>query len=227
MSYHSLLLLCWNIMIAVTAAHGELRIQDLQISASDGSGADRFGSTIAVSNGVAVVGHNQDDDYGDDTGSAYLFDTFTGTQTAKLLSSDAAAGDHFGEAVSITGNKVLIGESWDDDNGGLSGSAYIFDAHAGSQLRKLTPTVGMAGEFFGSAVGIAGNVAIVGAHGNKDNGTYAGAAYLFDVTTGQQLFKIKPDDGAALDNFGERIAITDGMAIVGAPSDDDNGPLSR
>ena len=52
----------------------------------------------------------RDDDGGDGSGSAYIF-VRSGTswsQQAKLEASDAAAGDNFGGAVSISGNNVML-----------------------------------------------------------------------------------------------------------------------
>jgi hypothetical protein len=53
------------------------------------------------------------------------------------------------------------------------------------------------GDQFGHAVGATLGIAIVGSVLDDDNGNNAGAAYLFDVTTGQQTFKLLANDGAA------------------------------
>ena len=60
----------------------------------------------------------RDDDGGDGSGSAYIF-VRSGTswsQQAKLEASDAAAGDNFGGAVSISGNNVIVGAPFNDDS---------------------------------------------------------------------------------------------------------------
>ena len=44
----------------------------------------------------------------------------------KLLASDAGGWENFGCSVSINGDTAVIGAKWDDDNGGSSGSAYVF-----------------------------------------------------------------------------------------------------
>ena len=46
----------------------------------------------------------------------------------KLLASDGAADDRFGNSVSIDGDYAIVGALWDDDNGSDSGSAYVFSA---------------------------------------------------------------------------------------------------
>ncbi len=55
-----------------------------------------------------------------------MFDATTGEQLHKLTAVDAAAGDLFGQSVSVNGNTVVIGARQDDDVGDNSGSAYIF-----------------------------------------------------------------------------------------------------
>ena len=51
-------------------------------------------------------------------------------QIFKLLASDGAERDWFSRSVAISGATAIIGANGDDDNGELSGSAYLFDAAA-------------------------------------------------------------------------------------------------
>ena len=182
---------------------------------------DQFG-IVGISGTTAIVGAFDDDDNGSASGSAYLFDAITGLQIAKLLPNDGAAGDWFGMSVAIDGNIAIVGAWRDDDNGDNSGSAYLFDATTGQQIAKLMPDDGEAEDHFGWQVAISGTIAIVGAIGthNDDN---SGSAYLFDTTTGQQIAKFLPDDGAAGDGFGSSVAISGTTAIVGAVWEDENG----
>jgi len=48
-----------------------------------------------------------------------------GADEVKLTASDGAAGDLFGNSVSISGDYVLVGAHGDDNSGNESGSAYI------------------------------------------------------------------------------------------------------
>ena len=70
----------------------------------------------------------RDDDNGTDSGSAYLFDTSSGAQIAKLLPIDGAADARFGYSIAIDNKVVAVGAFLDDDNGFDSGSAYLFVA---------------------------------------------------------------------------------------------------
>ncbi len=193
---------------------------------SDGVTGDLFGWSIAIDNGIVAVGAYGDDDNGTDSGSVYLFDASTGVQLAKLLSNDGAAEDSFGSALAISNGIVAAGAFQDDDNGTRSGSAYLFDASTGLQLAKLLPSDGALQRRFGGSIAIDNTFVVVGSIGNDDNGTFSGAAYLFDVATGVQLAKLLPDDGARWDTFGISIAIDNGVIAIGANGDSDNGPDS-
>ena len=199
---------------------------EVKLLASDGAAGDSFGASVAISDTTAIVGAFGGDDNGADSGSAYLFDAATGSEIAKLVPGDGAADDQFGWSVAISGTTAIIGAPGDDDNGLFSGSAYLIDTTTGSQVAKLLPVDGAALDSFGYSVAISGTIAIVGAPISDDNGAASGSAYLFDVTTGSQIAKLLPGDGAAADQFGVSVAISGTIAIVGASGDDDNGTQS-
>ena len=103
-----------------------------KLTASDAAAGDYFGSSVAISGDTALVGARYDDDDGDNSGSAYLYQRQADgswSETAKLTASDAAAGDYFGYSVSISGDTALVGARYDDDDGDESGSAYLYDIY--------------------------------------------------------------------------------------------------
>ncbi|MEE8155192.1 MAG: FG-GAP repeat protein [Phycisphaerales bacterium] len=206
-----------------TPAHADLGDQLAKLLPDDGAAFDRFGYSVAISGTTAIVGAVGDDDNGEDSGSAYFFDITTGRQIAKLLPNNGAAGDAFGISVAISGTTTIVGATGDDDNGEVSGYAYLFDTITGRQLFKLLADDGAGGDRFGGSVAISGAIAIVGAWRDDNNGSGSGSAYLFDTTTGRQIAKFLADDGAAGDEFGGRVAISGAIAIVGASRNDDNG----
>jgi len=104
--------------------------------------------------------------------------------------------------------------------------AQAAHADVGDQLFKLLPNDGAAADYFGWSVAISGTTAIVAAPGDDDNGRNSGSAYFFDITSGKQLFKLLPNDGAESKAFGYSVAISGDTAIVGAKNDDDNGNFS-
>ena len=57
----------------------------------------------------------------------YDYDGMSWSQSAKLLAADGAVGDRFGISVSLSGDRALVGAYLDNDIGGASGSAYVYD----------------------------------------------------------------------------------------------------
>ena len=119
-------------LVVVGAARADWPEQD-KLTASDGAATDQFGLFVSISGDYAIVGSPRDDDKGTDSGSAYIFKRHgtNWTQEAKLLASDGAADDYFGYSVSISGDYAIVGAYGNNDNGGNSGSAYIFYRNEG------------------------------------------------------------------------------------------------
>ncbi|MGB0686331.1 MAG: hypothetical protein ACPGQD_09190, partial [Planctomycetota bacterium] len=80
-----------------------------KLIALDGASGDRFGSSIALGGGLAVVGAPRDGDRGVDSGSVYVFDAQSGAQLAKLVAPDGADGDQFGCAVAVGSGRIVVG----------------------------------------------------------------------------------------------------------------------
>ena len=196
---------------------------DKKLLTSDGAADDQFGLSVSLSGNRALVGSRFDDDNGNNSGSAYIFDVTTGNFLQKLTPPDGAAGDQFGISVSLSGNRALVGSRLDNDNGTNSGSAYLFDVTTGNLLQKLKASDGAADDRFGFSVSLSGNMALVGSRLDDDNGSNSGSAYLFDVTTGNLLQKLTPLDGAAGDQFGFSVSLSGNTALVASYLDDDNG----
>jgi hypothetical protein len=212
---------------------GEDWVQQVKITADDRDDGDNFGSSVSICGDYAIVGaHDGDDENGDRSGSAYIFvrDGEDWVQQAEITAEDGAEGDWFGTSVSIEGDYAIVGACWDDDNGGRSGSAYIFirDDENWIQQEKITANDGAEGDSFGNEVSINSDYAIVGARWDDDNGSQSGSAYIF-VRDGEnwiQQEKITADDGSERDNFGTSVSIDGDYAIVGAFWDDENGGRS-
>ena len=92
---------------------------------------------------------------------------------------------------------------------------------------KLDPVNGASLEFYGESVAISADTAVIGARGDDDLGTNAGAAYVY-VRSGskwKRQAKLFASDGAQSDGFGN-VTICGHTIVVGAPGDDDNGSNS-
>ncbi len=203
--------------------------QQAKLTAADAGVLDNFGAAVAIDAESVVVGSPGDDEGADlSRGSAYVYTRsgVTWTQQAKLVAADAAAGDLFGNSVSIDLDTVAIGAPLDDDTASDSGSGHLFTRTAGAwtQQAKLVASDPEAGDRFGFSIGVDGNRTVVGADREGAAGSQAGAAYVFDRAGASwpQTTKLLASDSAVGDQFGYSVDIN-GRMVIGAHLDDDRG----
>ena len=195
---------------------GSVWTQQAYLKAANSGAGDTFGRSVAAfGEMVAVSADGEDgsgrgvnpasDELGLSSGAAYAFirSGTTWTQQAYIKASNAEDFDSFGEAMSLSGNVLVVGANSEDgtnsgvnpaDSNGLSsaGAAYVF-LHSGStwsQTAYLKASQVGNTDSFGAAVAAAGDTVVIGAVGEDGNGnginpavdelaTDAGAAYVF------------------------------------------------
>lgn len=149
--------------------------REATLVADDGAAGDRFGWSVGIHDGTAIVGAPGDDDV---RGSAYIFTRQADggwAQIEKLLAMDGEAGDEFGTTVSIFDNTLIVGAPGDD---GGKGSVYVFesDGNEWEEKYQLGAEDGVAGDLFGrSGIDMHNNTVVIGAAGR-------GAAYIIDLS---------------------------------------------
>ena len=196
--------------------------QKAKLVASDGVMNDQFGYSVAISGNYVIIGSLYNIS---NSGSAYIFKRNSDeswTQKAKLRASDADINDKFGNAVSISGDYVVIGALEDKENGIESGSAYIFKRNANeswTQKAKLLASDGEDYGRFGGSVSISGDDLIIGADGDNDQGANSGSAYIYKRNPDEswtQKAKLLASDGTGDDRFGYSVAISGDDVVIGA-----------
>ena len=222
--------------------------EDAKLTASDAEKFDSFGVSVSVSGETVVVGAWLDNagcppsfSESCNSGSAYVFvrpaGGWTGnlTEDAKLMASDAAFEDRFGNGVSVSGETVVVGASLNDDAGSDSGSAYVFERPGGgwsgnlTEDAKLTASDAAAGDLFGAFVSVSGETVVVGAFLDDDAGSNSGSAYVFVRPGGGWLGDLTEDakmtasDAALGDQFGFSVSVSGETVAVGARGNDDAG----
>jgi len=209
---------------------GNSWIEEAKLLASDGASGDWFGNSISISSDTIVVGAWFDGDNGYRSGAAYVFhnDGSEWIEETKLLASDGAEYDRFGESVSIDGDVIVIGTSEDDDNGDRSGSAYVFryDGNSWIEEAKLLASDGAADDYFGLSVSISGDATVIGANGDDDGGSGSGSAYVYRNDGNGNWFeeaKLLASDRAPFDRFGNSVSIQGEFIVVGTDGDDNIG----
>ncbi|MFC2138390.1 T9SS type A sorting domain-containing protein [Bacteroidota bacterium] len=191
--------------------------QVARLTASDSAANNYFGISLDIAGDIIVVGSENDTVYVYEKPVSGWVDA---TETAKLTSS--IGGGNFGCSVGISGDVIVVGANMDQNNG----AAYIFlkpvsDWTDGTEDAKLTTSDLAYLDGFGGAVSISGDLIIVGAKNDDDNGSFSGSAYIFEKpVTGwvsdTETAKLLPSDGSADAKFGKSVSISGGVAIVGA-----------
>ena len=215
---------------AQSPAVGEQFTQQQQLTAADGAALDQFGTVVAISGDTAIVGAPYDSIGGNShQGSVYVFvrSGSTWTQQAQLIASDGASGDEFGWSVALDGDTAVIGADADDVFANTDqGSAYVFvrSGTTWTQQAHLFANDGSGTDrdFFGNAVAVQGDTAIVGAYLDDFlTNVNQGSAYVFvrSGTTWTLQQHLLAADGAAVDEFGSSVALDGETAVVGAWSD--------
>ncbi|MEM7247362.1 MAG: thrombospondin type 3 repeat-containing protein [Acidobacteriota bacterium] len=134
--------------------------------------AGGFGASVAVAGDLIVVGAPEDDDRNDDAGAVYVFQRDAGDpdawgEVAKLAAIDARRTQGFGHDVALAGDLLVVGAPGDDALGTDNGAAYVLRRDASSpigwvQLTKLTDDDAEDDDRFGTGVGLADDVIVVG-----------------------------------------------------------------
>ena len=183
------------------------------ITASDGSADDEFGSRVAVGNNRIVVGVSVVE-------SVYIYN-LDGTNQVKLTPQYPSL-DRFGTSVAVGSGRIVVGSPYKQIGSNTDqGSAYIFDLD-GNQLGILTASDGAVNDShdeFGYSVAVGFGRIVVGVRGGYDSGTNPGLAYIYDLD-GNNEVRIIASDAAGFDEFGYSVAVGSGRIVVGAPNND-------
>ena len=199
-------------------------MEEQKLIANDAASGAYFGGSVSINGNTVIVGDPYNDGNGSNAGAAYIF-VFDGSnwiQSQKLMASDGAADDYFGNSVAVDNNFAVIGANEDDDNDTASGSAYVFQlADTGwVQQEKLLADEGDQYDRFGTSVAINENMLVVGAYGEDGGGEDApevGATYLYIFNgTSWDEYLINPGGGPD-QNCGRSVDIDKGAIISGAP----------
>ena len=190
------------------------------VSADNESG-DSFGVSIGLSNNTIIVGAFRDDDYGYNSGSVYVFTESMGafSQSAKLKGDTGGQHNSFGNSVSVSGNRAIIGVQTDGANGWNYGAAYIFEFDGMNfiETEKLLGNSSATNSKFGSSVSINSNQLIIGApNGFNDLAIRTGSAYVFEKPLNDWIFMEKISAGQEGSEFGDSVFMSTDSLVVGA-----------
>ncbi len=207
---------------------------------------------INESSGASGVNGNQADNSVIAAGAAYVFrrNGTVWTQAAYLKASNPTQGGDFGDAVAVAGDLVAVGAPDDDssatgvdgnpsDIGATdSGAVSIFKRNGVTWTAEayLKASNTEAGDEFGASLAIARDTLVVGSPYEDSNATgengdqannaanNAGAIYIFIRSAGiwSQQSYLKASNAGADDVFGNSVAISGDVVVVGAMGERSN-----
>ena len=187
---------------------------------------DRFGATVAAMGSYALVGAYQDDTGSPNAGTVYMFDANPasasfGTLIHTFQKPNRSSNNYFGYDIDVKGNRILITSIYDNTGASGAGAAFLFDGNPSS------PTFGTAVQSFfnpqpnpsdemGRSAAFVGDNVLVGAPLDDTDGNNAGAAYLFDSTTGALLQTFRSPAPGDSNDFGRRVSGAGNVAVISA-----------
>ncbi len=195
----------------------------------------QLGWSLSADGGWLAAGANRDNRHGEDSGVVALYlhpqPAVQQQPDQEIAADDSHPGDQFGSSVSISGNWLAVGAPVGDGKVRDSGVVYLFQLSPDGSTwaprqPKLEATDAAKGSQFGSSVSLnvslSGTTLVVGAPGDSDRGSGAGAAYVFELQGGiWTQTKLVAGDGRAFDEFGFAVATSGDEIVVGAPFADD------
>ncbi|MBN2581256.1 MAG: FG-GAP repeat protein [Pirellulales bacterium] len=170
---------------------------EVKLDLADWTGIDDFGNGAAIDGNTIIIGANKStvgSVAGAGTAHIYGSDGMGGWTEVALLTAgtDATSDIGFGTSVAISGDIALVGASKYDGASGNQGATYVFGRDVGGTnnwglITKLTASDPSSNAYFGAAMAIDGDTAVIGAYNISK-------AYIFE------------DDG--LGNWSETTKIT-------------------
>lgn len=180
-----------------------------------GSPGAFFGHVVALSDKLFVGA------YGDNalTGAVYVYRREHEFVFDQKLLVDAEAS--FGSRIAVEGNTLVV-SAYFETTFKLVGEVFVFKGPQFKLVQRLTANQRDLGDVFGLAIAISGSRIAVGAPGDDDGGTDAGAVYIFEEWRGNytQTRKLVASDARGDDRFGYSLAMSGSTLYVGAPQAD-------
>mgnify|MGYP001627824681 CR=1 FL=1 len=183
---------------------------------------DQFGVSMAVDNGIAVIGALKAKGFG--VAYIYEYDGNNWQFKQTIESSTPSYGDFFGSSVDIKGDTIVVG-AYHDSIENIYGSVYIFEYIDGQwqQTQKIDSDEPDYESHFGVSVQLYGDWLFIGSSYDSVEGIgEIGRVHVYKRTGGdyvlmQKLQQPVPDVSSA---FGVKIHITNGHLFVAATTID-------
>jgi len=225
-----------QIVLAINDANAEYPLlvdpvvwtQQQKIVASDGVANDMFGSAVVIFGEKAFIGASEAS-IGSNSrqGAVYLFQKSAGTwtQTQKIVSSDGAALDMFGNSLAInqsTGQLVVGAYNKQVGTVSQAGTVYTFDNFLGTYIQtyEITAPDPASADHFGQNVSTYNNIIVTGTAYKTISGVpNAGKTYIYRAPSGGSyaLAQTITTASGQEEEFGYNVLMAGNTIFIGAP----------
>ena len=208
---------------------GSTWVNDVGLRATTPENQGVFGSSVDIVSNYALVGASNASFIGME--QVFLFRRTDGWNfLTELVPDDFAPSMRFGYSLEMGLSHAIVGaRDAKDGTNAKVGAAYVFDivGTGVTQAAKLQPTGLDAGAWFGAAVAMDGDRALIGAP-NQTSGGNDGAVYVFefDGVDWLETGEIRLPQGSLKTGFGTAVQLEGDRMVASAndgPSPTDSG----
>lgn len=193
------------------------------------SSDEEFGTAVAITGTMVVVGSHHDDRGASNAGCVYVHDFTSNTPHLPVLTIEnptPVLNDYFGASVAAQGHQIIVAAYQDDGGATNAGTIYVYQRNSGTPtvpVYSIPNPTPQAQDQFGNAIAVSGSLLVAGAFKNDAGAADAGSAYVFNLASATPAVPIltldNPEPGAE-DWFGYSVAISGTKVAVGAYGDD-------
>lgn len=182
---------------------------------------DGFGASVCIDGDLAVVGAPETLGLGGlpMSGAAYTFEVNAGNwiETGRLTALGQEINAHYGAAVSLSGNRIAIGEP---GRGNGAGAVHTYEHLAGAwalDTSLASPAPGL-NNAYGAAVSVLGDSLLVGEPRDPND---RGRVHHYDNSGGLWTLRLSRPDPLVgpQDLYGAGVALSEQTCVVGDPEE--------
>ena len=190
---------------------------------------DAFANSITIDGNRAAISLRTDDPEIDgsgpirDAGSVQMYEynlqSMLWVATQRLIASDAAEDDNFGQSLHLEADVLVVGaREHDISPGGNEGVVYVFEFAAGTwiETQQIQSPAPAPNEQFGIDVDLWGDWLAVGTNADEAGSMADGSVHLYERVDGTWQYSQTLTSTDASDRFGVRVAMDDGRLVASA-----------
>jgi hypothetical protein len=198
---------------------------------TSGNSTTKFAESVDISGDYMIVGEHRNNTNGNFAGAAYIYSFYNQCWHQQNVFYGHNADDILGKDVAISGATAVAGSPF-ADTGGLNeaGAVTMYRLlpstggdSAWTETAHFAPEGTAQGDWVGSALDIDGSLLAVGVPRDDEFPINGGAGYFLFDCTGGSLACVNEGfacDAMQNDRLGFDVAVSDGLAAIGATLDD-------